>query len=474
MPQRAFAGDDHCTALKQILLPAAAVSVEALAGGFITQEGIKLELPPFCRVRGISRPTDESRIAFELWMPQAHWNGRYYQLGNGGFAGNIHFPSLAAEIRRGNAVAMTDTGHEGNGFDASWAKDHPERIIDYGYRSIKTTSDLALIFIQAYYGSPPRFRYFAGCSNGGRQALMAAQRFPDDWDGIVAGAPANLWTRQLTDFARIQHHLRNTPEAWLLPEDLAVIRQAALSSCPAGAVQQGFADDPRHCPFDPAILACGADQHDNCLKPAQVDAVRFIQHAGFEPASASAENWGRWIVNPDPAADSQLTFAAEAFRYLLRDQPDWRIADFDPARDVAAQATRRALDADALDLHRFRDRGGRIISYFGWHDAVISPHAGADYFRRVTRNMGGIAATQAFYRLFMVPGMEHCQGGPGAYAFGQSLTAPAAHHDRRYDIRLAIEAWVEKGIAPKTLVAVRYRDSAPAAEVAIAPLMAVD
>ena len=457
------APEDRCAALRHAALPS--VTIEAahhVTGNFEAPDGTAVAASPTCRVRGVARPTPSSRIAFELWLPRDGWNGRYYQLGNGGFAGNIHYPSLAADTARGNAAAATDTGHSGTGFDASWAAGQPERVVDYGHRSIKATADAANALIAAYYGRPPERRYFAGCSNGGRQALMAAQRYPDDWDGIIAGAPANMWTRQLTDFAALQHRLRAVPGAWLPAAKLPAIERAALASCPAGSVIGGVATKPDQCRFDPGSMLCRGPENDQCLTPPQAKSLSLIKHAGFQPTSAnSPDGWGRWIVNTDTAAPSQLTFATQAFRYLFRNDPSWRVQKFDAGRDRAPVAIRDALDADATDLGRFQARGGRIIAYFGWADALISPRSGLNYYRQVAERMGGMARLHGFYRMFMVPGMTHCQGGTGPDSLGQSLSAPALRSDPTHDIRGALEAWVEQGIAPSRLVAVRYRDGDP-------------
>jgi feruloyl esterase len=457
------AHDGRCERLGSISLPGIEIeSSETVAGAFTAPDGTRLDVAPSCRVRGVVRPSPASRIGFELWLPQ-RWNGRYYQLGNGGFAGNIHVPSLAAEAARGNAAAVTDTGHSGTGqFDASWAAGHPERIRDYGHRSIKATSDAAAKLIRLYYGRPAAHRYYAGCSNGGRQALMAAQRYPGDWDGIIAGAPANRFSHQLNDFADIQYGLRFPSINFIPLAKLPAIQSAALASCPAGTVEHGVALDPRSCRFDPASLYCfegGAD----CLDGAQLATLKRLIADGFQPTSAAVpDSWSQWILNPDPAAPSQLVFAVQAFRYVLQDRPDWRLEEHPPGTAIRSSWRTRAIDADSTDYRAFRDRGGRIISYFGWADALISPGEGVDYYRQVQRAMDGPAATALFYRLFMVPGMTHCQGGPGPDSFGQSIPAPAAAPDRRHDIRLALEAWVERGEAPDELVAVSYNSGDPA------------
>jgi feruloyl esterase len=348
-----------CAALATHELPHARITAAQLTPA-------QADVPEFCRVQGEAQPTAASQIGFEVWLPASGWNGRYYQLGNGGFAGNIHQPALAAELRRGNAVAATDTGHRANAFDASWALHQPEKIVDYGYRSIQETSRAAQELVREYYGSPARFRYFTGCSNGGRQAFMAAQRFAEEWDGILAGAPAYDWTRQLATFA----------------------------AQPAGDVR------------------------------------------------------------------SQLTFAEQFFRYLVFDDPSWTLARFDGKRDLDRARQRRignqtlsqVLDATDTDLTRFQQRRGKLLMYFGWADDLISPQAGVDYYERVVARMGGIERTQEFFRLFMVPGMGHCQGGAAPHAFGQAYVAPGLRDDAEHDIRRALEAWVEQGKVPERIV----------------------
>ena len=373
-----------------------------------------------CIVRG----TIDRRVGFELRLPDG-WNGRYYQIGTGGFAGTIFPDSLAWEAAKGNAAAMTDAGHKGDPMDARWAEDNPEAVIDYGWRAIKLTSDAASALIRSYYGRASAHRYFAGCSNGGRQALMAGQRWPADWDGIVAGAPANLWTRQFATFASLQQQLAG------IPLDLAAIRRDALAACPKGTVSGGVALAPMRCHYKPSDSRVAA-----------------IAAAGYEPTSADPE-WAHWIVNPDPEAPSQRRFAEQSWRRLLGKGAGWTIADYRPG-DTADPGLGETLDSDR-SLEPFRKRGGKIISYFGWGDAVIAPRPHLAWYR-------SLPDTAPYYRLFMVPGMAHCQGGDVPDAFGQSPVSPALSDDPRHDIRRAIEAWVEQGRVPTTIAAVQ-RDS---------------
>jgi feruloyl esterase len=447
------------------------LSAKRVPGGPSAVPGQDFNIPASCRLVGVARPTKDSRITFELWLPDG-WSGRYAQLGNGGFAGNIDHASLANEIRRGNAAAMTDTGHKASQFDASWALGHPEKVVDYGYRSIEATADSAKWLIEYYYGQRPTRRYFVGCSNGGRQALMAAQRYPDDWDGIIAGSPPVQWTRQLATFAAIQHRLRSDQENWIPAGKLPAIARAALEAC--DSVEQSPADP--QCRLDTRRLLCRGADAPGCLTGAQAATLNLIQsgpqggpsgpfYFGFDPTGAAlAGNWDQWIVNPDRNAPSQLVFATQAFRYLILDRPDWQIEDFDPKRDLSRASERKIagrrlsalLDPDDPDLSRFRKHGGKIIMYVGSADPVISPAAGVAYYRDVVKRAGGVDQTRSFFRAFVVPGMQHCQGGLAPNAFGQAWVAPALIGDPRQDIRLALEAWVERDRPPDSIIAAKY------------------
>ena len=469
-------GDDRCSSLARARYPDLEIisARRVPAGPYVPAAEMTFQLPASCRVAGVATPTKDSRVGFELWLPDG-WNGRYVQLGNGGFAGNIDQPSLANELRRGNAAAMTDTGHKGSQFDASWALGNPERVIDYGYRSIKVTADAARMLINDYYGRAARRRYFIGCSNGGRQALIAAQRFPNDWDGVLAGSPALEWTKQLGAFAAIQHRLRLRPENWIPSGELPVIQRAAVAACGRSAALG------RACKVDVRKLICRGKERSDCLTRAQSSTLDLIQSGptGFQPIGAAIpNNWDQWILNPDRDAPSDLAFATQAFRYLVLDKPDWRVEDFDAqrdfgrvsAREVAGYPLSNVLDADDPDLSRFQRHGGKLLLYVGWSDAVISPLPAVTYYRKVMRRIGA-DRTLRFARLFVDPGMQHCQGGIAPNAFGQAWVAPALRADAGHDIRLALEHWVEHSRAPNSLIAATYRgDRGAGGVVATQPL----
>ena len=393
-----------------------------LAGPDIAAERIEMPVAA-CRVRGMLHPVRGSNIGFELWLPDA-WNGRYYQIGTGGFAGTIFPDSLAWDAAKGNAVAMTDSGHRGLPTEAGWARGNRVGVVDYGWRSIKATSDAAARLIVRYYGHAARARYFAGCSNGGRQALVAAQRFAQDWDGIIAGAPANLWTTQLRSFAGLQAQIARDPAA-LRPDRLARVQADALAKCPRGSVVASVALDPRQCryrPTEPLIAA--------------------IVAAGYEPTATG--EWARWM-SPGAPAPSHASFA-KGGRILL------------------AQAGARDLDASAVDFSAFSKRGGRLIVYFGTADPVIAPRRFLGWHTRV---VAADPRAANWYRLFMVPGMSHCQGGDVPDSFGQS---PASLPSPGGDIRASIEAWVEHGVAPKRLVATQREGGQVVATRVLTPL----
>jgi len=437
----AHSAEQRCARLTSIRQPGVdIISATRLAAGEVRAGSTEIVVPASCRIVGVSRPTTDSEIGFELWLPD-DWTGRYAQLGNGGFAGNIDHPSLAAEIRRRNAAAMTDTGHKANQFDASWAQDHPEKIVDYGYRSIKTTADAAKALIAAYYGRAARFRYFIGCSNGGRQALMAAQRYPDDWDGVLAGSPAVYWTQQFQRFAAIQQRLRSDPRNGIPAEKLPAIQRAAVASCGVASTS------PWKCRLDATRLLCRRAETRDCLTRAQLATLELIQGGpgrfGFAAMAAGIlENWDQWILNRDTTAPGQYVLATQAQRHLLP--------------TLSRQALASVLDAGDPDLRRFRAHGGKLLMYLGWSDALISPAAGLAYYRSLVRSMGGQAETTSFARLFIAPGMQHCQGGIAPNSFGQAWVAPGISADPRNDIRSALQAWVEAGRGPTSLIAAKF------------------
>jgi hypothetical protein len=436
---------------------------------------------PFCRVEGSIKPSSDSDIAFEAWLPpEASWNGKYEGVGNGGFAGSFIYAPMDWALEQGYAVSATDTGHSGGTLDAAWALGHPEKITDFGWRAIHETASASKAIIEAYYGKPPARAYFSGCSDGGREALMEAQRFPKDYDGIVAGAPANFWTELLANAVWTDQALAATPESWIPPETLTVVTDAALKACHG---ENGILDDPGQCRFDPSSLLCTAGESNQCLSAAQVTALKKI-YSGMQDASgrsvfpgfpAGGESgpvaWPLWITGVEPKRiEGTLIygFATGYFSDMVFDKPDWSFRGQNLADDLAQaeDKTGKALDAASPDLSAFRDAGGKLIQYHGWSDAAIPAQSSINYYEEVAAKMGGIEKTQSFYRLFMAPGMQHCGVGLGPNAIGGVFGLPSPSRDPKHDVVSALAHWVEDGAAPDQIVATLYRDNDPSKGIA--------
>lgn len=458
-----------CERLVEVKLANTAITAaqNVAAGAFTPPPGTSVmpykELPAFCRVTGVIKPTADSDIKFEVWMPTAGWNGKFQGVGNGGFAGYIAYGELAGAVARGYAAASTDTGH--TGADASWALGHPEKIVDYGYRAVHEMTEKAKSIIAAFYGNGPRRSYFAGCSNGGRQALMEAQRYPSDYDGLIAGAPANYFTGILMGFAWNMHATLNDPASYIPASKLKAIEAGALAACDArDGVADGVIDDPTKCRFDPAVLLCKGAESDDCLTKKQIIALKKIYGGprdskgrqiipGFLPGGETGPGgWGRLITGAAPATAGEFSFATQAFSNMVYNNPAWDLKTFDLDRDrsIADEKLAASLNATDLNLTAFKARGGKLILYHGWSDGALPPLNTVNYFQSALARMGKREAG-TFIRLFMAPGMQHCGGGPGPDGFGAFV--PGAKSDPQHDISLALERWVEHGLAPDQVIA---------------------
>ena len=439
------------------------------AGTFTPPEGKPIEkLPAFCRVTGVIKPSSDSQIQFEVWMPSSGWNGKFHGVGNGGFAGSINFGGMGGAVSHGYATASTDTGHHGTAIDASWALGHPEKIVDFGYRAIHETADKAKTLIRAFYGEQPRRSYFSSCSNGGRQALMEAQRYPDDYDGLIAGAPANYWTHLLTQALWDIQATMQDPASYIPARKLPAIEAAALARCDElDGVKDGVIDDPRRCSFDPGELLCQGPESDSCLTEPQVTALKKIYAGpktssgqqvmpGFPPGSETGGGgWGLWVTGPAPGKSLQFAFGTGFFANMMYHNAAWDFHTFNVDRDLKAADDKMApiLNATDADLTRFKDRGGKLILYHGWSDAAIPAGNSINYYQSVLSKMGTSSAAE-FVRLYMVPGMQHCGGGPAPDAFGQ---LGVGQSDAAHDMDAALERWVEEGTAPGPIIAAKYK-----------------
>jgi len=405
-------------------------------------------LPAFCRVAATLAPSSDSDIKIEVWLPASNWNGKFQAVGNGAFNGNIAYPALATALARGYAAASTDTGHVGG--SASFALGHPEKVIDFGYRAVHEMTVSGKAIVAAHYGTGPRFSYWSGCSAGGRQGLKAAQRFPADFDGIVAGAPGLDWTGRASQAARVAHALQREEAARLPEAQLALLGTAALQACDSkDGVKDGVVSDPQRCTFDPAVLQCNGAEGAACLTPAQVRAAKLIYSPLMNPGTK------REISGLFPGSElgwtelgwsaSARTTALDQFRFLVFKDPAWEIQRFDAATDVtrAEEADGGTLNALDPNLTAFIARGGKLIQYHGWSDPQISPGASVQYYDQVVKARGGADKVHGAYRLFMAPGMAHCGGGEGPNSF---------------DMMTALEQWVEKGVAPDRIIASRQEN----------------
>jgi feruloyl esterase len=434
-----------CESLQALALPDTTILSAALvpAGPFVPPTAPAtakpLQVPAACRVVGRVSPA----INFEVWMPASGWNGKFQAVGGGGFAGVISYGAIATALNRGYATASTDTGHSTPG--GSWALNRPELVIDFGYRAIHEMTVRAKAVIAAFYGNPPRYSYFVGCSTGGRQGLMEAQRYPNDYDGIVAGAPANYWTRMPAGNLFVASATLKDEATKLPAATLSVLNKGAISACDArDGVTDGLIDSPNRCAFDPASVQCSATQTESCLTAAQVGAARKIYAASVNPRTneeifpgmvpGSELTWTALAGGPQP-----FSIAVDFYKYFVFSNPewDWKTMDFDKDIEAGEAKVGKVLNAIDPDLKAFKARGGKLIMYHGWNDQLITPLNTVNYYNSVTRTLG-MAETDEFARLFMAPGMLHCGGGPGPNTF---------------DALGALEQWVEQGTTPAQLTA---------------------
>jgi feruloyl esterase len=475
------AAQQSCESLAQLALPDTKITLAQTvpAGAFVqpavpspvpsTPPSYK-DVPAFCRVAAEISPTPDSVIKIEVWMPSTGWNGKYQGQGNGGFAGAIGYPSLGAALKRGYATAGTDTGHVG--FDAAWALGHPQKVIDFGYRGLHEMTLKAKAIIDAFYGARPQRSYFASCSDGGREALMEAQRFPEDYDGILAGAPANYWTHLMSAFMYVNQATMLDPASFIPPAKLPAIAAAVLAACDAqDGVADGILNDPRQCHFDPATLLCKEADSNHCLTAPQVTALQKIYAGPHDPAGHSlfpgflpgAEEgrggWSLWITGAEPGRSALYFFGTQYFGNMVYEQTGWDYKTFNlvPAMKLADAHTALALNATDPNLQPFRARGGKLILFHGWNDAAIPAPNTIAYYRSVMAALGA-RATGSFVRFYLVPGMQHCGGGPGPNSFGQGANTPP--YDPEHNIYSALERWVEQGVAPAQITATKYLDDA--------------
>jgi feruloyl esterase len=407
----------------------------------------------FCRVQAVI----EKEIEFELWLPPAPaWNGRYLAVGNGGDAGFINYQDLARGVSRGFASASTDTGHKRS--EANWGLGHPERVENFGHRAHHLLAETAKRIIELYYAKPATHSYFMGCSGGGAQGLMEAQRYPNDYDGIMAGAGGvgmlPLSTRMLwTALAQ-----EKDPAQRLSETQWQAVMNAVLAKCDAGdGVNDGVVEHPASCHFDPMSMQCtqGSDAA-TCLTPVQVQTVRLANAPLRDSQQRQIDMGFPAGVRYSPVA-RQINIAGTLFGDWTYQDPKWDVRTFSLDRDVPAARQRLPyLEFSDPDLQAFQKAGGKLLAYHGWLDPTVPPGLTIQFYEAATRKLGRKSSDT--FRLFMAPGMDHCSRGTGPENFGQAFRGDAPMVDADHDLLTALLAWVEDNRTPNRIIASRLSD----------------
>ncbi len=414
------------------------------SGRFMPPDGqtAQANLPEFCRVELTIAPTSDSDIKTEIWLPTTGWNGKFLAVGNGAWAGSIQYRALADGVRRGYATASTDTGHTGS--DASFAIGHPEKVVDFGYRAVHQMAVQGKATVDEFYGQAPSYSYFNGCSGGGRMSFMEAQRYPDDFNAIIAGAPGYDRTDVAFQTLGMIQATHETPESYLEREDLELLHDAAMQMCDArDGLEDRLISDPAGCDFDPGVLQCKSGETGACLSEPQVTAARKIYAtvtdprtgevltAGMEPGSELF--WDR------VAAREPHGMYISLFQHVLFPDEDFDYRDLSVVEhlDFAREVDGGVFAATSPDLEPFISRGGRLLIYHGWADQNIPPMGSIDYYNQVVDTLGKARAEEGV-RLYMVPGMGHCSGG---------------HGPNEFDMLSVLEQWRETGKAPAAVLA---------------------
>lgn len=430
--------------------------------------------PSYCKVRALATPVPGSLIDIEVRLPSPeNWNGRFQGIGNGGYAGAgtvdlaMQGAGMAA-VKQGFAVATTDLGTTPSTIlNGDVLVGQPQKWVDWGSRATHLMTTVGKSLVAAHYGTGPKRSYFNGCSTGGQQGMMSAQRYPDDYDGILAGAPAANRTHLHTNFVWNYNALNATPTSRFTPESAKVLTDAVLAACGAktgGVAGDAFLTDPRGCDFDPGVLQCTPSRTTDCLHADQVAAARKI-YDGTRTASANA------LIYPGLAKGSESAFVlqgllheplfASLFKWVFG--PTWTSIgyDFDGHTDAVDTVLADMLNANNPSLDAFKSRGGKVLRYHGWFDDAIPPQDSINAYKstiayEAQKSPGrALQRTQDYYRLFMAPGLAHCEGGPGLNSFGQKDVGVAQplSADGSQNAMIALQRWVEGGIAPERLIA---------------------
>jgi hypothetical protein len=481
-----------CRSLASLALPDTRISMaEPVAAGAFSPplpswaKGLGMRQPKpvpaaFCRVTGDILSAPDSDIKFEVWLPASGWTGRYESVGNGGFAGGIRYDSMVNPLLGGSVVASTDDGHTAPAIgpgSASWALGHPQKVKDYGYRAVHLTAETAKAITKAFYGEAPTHSYFVGCSKGGQEALMEAQRYPSDFDGIVGGANANRWVDLFSSFSWTQNMTLANRDGYLSPADMDKIAAAVAAACDAqDGVKDGLISDPLRCRVDMSKIG---------LSPAKLRSYQAIHDGPHDRAGnpiyagmpfGGELGWKDTVSGAsfeDAPVNAQMSMYGDGFfANFVHQDAGWtfRGFDIDAERANAGKLLGADMNADDPRMSAFKTRGGKFIQFAGWADTIVTPMGTIDFYKQVVaaqataaEDPAALERTQGFYRLFLAPGVGHCGGGPGPNNFGQAGGNGEASHD----MVVAMENWVEKGVAPTRIVATKFVGDQPAKGVAM-------
>ena len=427
----AFAAGTACEKLTEMTIPNVTVRSASMVRS--TEA-----LPAHCRIQAVGRPVADSEIEFEVWIPAAAtWNGKFQGVGNGGYSGALAYSAMTQALQRGYATASHNTGHPGD--TLRFGQGHPEKVIDYAHRAAHVMTENAKLFIRAHTGRFAERSYFVGCSAGGHQAMQEAQKYPDDYDGIVAGAPASNRLRQTFGFNWSWRALHREDGSLIVAAaKMPMVTKAVIEACDGiDGLRDGILEDPRR---------CGDIDLSKVLMAEEAEAVRKVW-AGVKSPKTGAQifagwpmgsedlgdqSWRQYLVNPSEPSRADL------FRFYLFHDPNWDFRTLDLDGDLAyADQKLGFMNATDQDLSAFKRRGGKLLMYAGWADPVVPPADTAAYYEGVLKTMGE-PQTREFFRLFMAPGMGHCGGGPGP---------------NQFDAVGALDEWVTKGTAPEMLIA---------------------
>jgi feruloyl esterase len=473
---------DACASLKELKIEDATITAaESVPAGSFTAGDSKsyANLPAFCRVTAILSPVHDSAIRIEMWLPQDGWKGVFEGTGNGGFGGRFIYPVLAAGLRRGYAVINTDQGTvPATALNGDDLVGHPVKWRDWGFRSTHLMTVAGKQMASAFYGKESSHAYFTGCSTGGQQALVEAQLYPADYDGIVAGAPvvnrthlhaAFVWSRQAAD---------RSPGSVLGHDKLMLLKKVAVAACAPGAggvASDTFVADPLHCAFDPATLVCKAGDAPDCLTPEQAETARRFYAGPTNPRTGEQiyPGWARGSEGPafgwaaeegDPPLSLKEPAFDSLFKWVFGPNWDWRKFDFD--RDMAEVDAVLGPDvngATVANIDAFKAHGGKLLIYHGWADSIVNPLGTVAFYDALAKAQGGADQLQGSARLFLLPGVEHCGlgGGDGPDAVGSEHGLPAPEVDAEHDVLAALAQWVETGTPPEKLIATKYQGDDP-------------